>query len=157
MKRNLEFAVAMFTLARFLCNFPHAEWRNWIGILCVSVCVQVVSCLMIIAYVAWRRKVGLRFSHEACVQQGVGAKLWERKNVLRVNMVKVRLQLKVGLLCETNKSFSFPRPTFTTYWTLPPPGINNTSSIWNQAQGEVSWLSMSQRPLKSFRSWPCSL
>ena len=74
MKRNLEFAVAMFTLARFLRNFPHAEWRNWIGILCVSVCVQVVSCLMIIAYVAWRRKVGLRFSHEACVQQGVGAK-----------------------------------------------------------------------------------
>ena len=117
MKRNLEFAVAMFTLARFLCNFPHAEWRNWIGILCEWMCVQVVSCLMIIAYVAWRRKVGLRFSHEACVQQGVGAKLWERKNVLRVNMVKVRLQLKVGLLmlCETNKSFSFPRPTFTIY------------------------------------------
>ena len=34
-----------------------------------------------------------------------------RKNVLRVNMVKVRLQLKVGLLCDQQK-FLFSQAHF---------------------------------------------
>ena len=117
MKRNLDFVV--FTLGRFLCNFPHAEWRNWIGILCVSVCASSVlshdHCICCLKEES-RPKV---FSWSMCSTRS-GSKAYssyerERKNVLRVNMVKVRLQLKVGLLmlCETNKSFSFPRPTFT--------------------------------------------